>query len=108
MDQLSKEISDELKKQGKAADREDRERAELLAQLLKHPGWVVYAGLLSARMQSRADLLLQPEQTLNSGPEQTNSEHVKGTMNGLLYALQISSATIDAMKTLQKPDGDDQ
>src|SRR5690348_9099262 len=68
----------ELLKTSKAADREDRERAEVLQALIKHPGWDVYAHLLQVFVQSRSNQVLGPAGSVNGA---VALEYVKGTMN---------------------------
>lgn len=93
---------EELKKQAIVADKEDRERGEILQSFVKHPGWALFLALVEKNMQAAADMLMQPEQTLER--DGMNSEYLKGTMRGLIIARDIPSATIAGMKDIRTSD----
>lgn len=91
--------TEELLKQARAANKEDRERAEVFQSLLKHPGWTLYASLLNSQLQSCAENLMLPREELREG--KMNSEYLKGTMRGLIMARDLPSATIAGIEQLR-------
>lgn len=94
---------DELKKIARDADRVDKERADLLRALVKHPGWAVYVGILNAKLQELGDDVLAP---LSSVDGCIVAEGVKGTMRGLLLARNLPEQIIEQMKPHGVSDGD--
>ena len=95
---MSHPQAEELMKQQRAADKEDRERGEAFKSLVKHPGWAMFTGLINSRIQASAELLMEPVEKLI--PEGTNTEYLKGTMRGLIMARDLPSATIAGMEQL--------
>lgn len=88
-----------LKKQSRAADKEDRERAELFQVLVVSPGWKAYVEMLERAMQAQADMILQPAKSIDGCIE---LEYVKGALSGLVKARDLPSVTIAAAKELRQ------
>lgn len=95
MDQRVKDLLSEAR----AADKEDFERAELFAVLIKVPGWEKYIQLIDRRIQLLADAILEPAGGLDGV---ISFEFIKGTMRGLLIARDITSVTIAAVEQLRR------
>ena len=105
MDQSFREQIIELHKIARVADKDDKELAEILEGLVKHPGWVAYQTLLGRRIQMFADTVMAPA---GSNDGAIALEWVKGAMSGLLIARNLPSVIIDAMKPkAPATDGDD-
>jgi len=96
---------DELKKQSRAAHKEDRERAEAFVPMLRTEGWTHYVSILNLRLQSLSETLLQPS---NGVEGVLNSEYVKGAMFALMLARDTPSAIIDSMRQSPTSDQEDQ
>lgn len=96
---------EELQKQGRAADKEDRERAELFAAMLQTPAWKFYVSLLDKRIQAHADVLMGPAVSVDRA---IALEYVKGAMSGLVMARDLPSVIVTAIKdSLPARDGED-
>lgn len=95
MDQSFKETLEELQKQGRAADKADKERAELFRALTKHPGWASYQELLNSRIQLFADRVMAPSGSVDGA---IALEWVKGAMSGVILARDLPSVTIAAIE----------
>lgn len=103
---MDKKTIEELVKQGRAADRVDKERAELMQALVASSGWKVYSELLASRIQVFGDAVLMPATSID---QCIGLEGIKGAMRGLLIARDLPSVIIEAMKELQpKSDEDSQ
>ena len=89
----------ELLRDARGADKIDRERAEMFIAMLKTPAWQEYVSLLEAALQSKADLILAPG---NSVDGLIALEYVKGAMSGLVLARDLPSVTISAMDQLRR------
>lgn len=94
MDQQFKQKLEELARESRAAEKIDRERAELFAVLVKSKGWELYVELLNGLMQSRADALMLPATSIESILGQ---EHIKGALSGLLMARDLPSVIMGAI-----------
>jgi hypothetical protein len=92
-------VIEDLKRQARDADRVDRERADVLSGLVRHPGWEVYVRLVNAQVQARSDAVLEPA---NSVDKCVGLEYIKGAMSGLLLAVALPGAIIEQAKTLRK------
>jgi hypothetical protein len=93
----------ELLKQSRAGDKEDRERAELFSGMIVSPGWKMYSELLTKLIEMRGSELLSP----CSGVDATyGQEHMKGTMNGLILARDLPATIVEHMKALRSQGGE--
>lgn len=93
---------EELKKIARGADKVDKERADTMASLVKHPGWAIYMAVLGVKLQETSELMLAPEQELLATG--VNTEFVKGTMRGLLIAQGLPSVMIEGKEELKNSD----
>lgn len=84
---------EDLFRDGRAADKIDRERIELFEALVRSPGWLAYISILEAKLQMFADQVLSPAGSVDG---MVTLEYVKGTMSGLVIARDIPSVTIAA------------
>jgi len=98
-------IQEEMRKAARKADAVDKERGDLLRMLIKHPGWLVYQGLLEAQMQIRADEILSPSGSIDGMIAQ---EYKKGALSGLVVARDLPSVTIAVAEELRKTEEDEQ
>lgn len=98
---LSQEAIDELLRESRKADREDRTRVELFERLIAGDAWKSYISLLMARLQIFSEVVLQPSGSQDGA---WSREYLKGAMFGLLLARDLPSVTIDAMKRQLGPD----
>lgn len=89
----------ELLRDARAADKIDRERAELFGALIKSQGWQEYIAILEARLQGMADEILKPSGSIDA---MVGLEYVKGAMSGLILARDIPSVIIAAMDQLRR------
>lgn len=96
MDQQFKKQTEELLKIGRAADKVDKELADFMEALIKHPAWLAYQKQLDTRIQAHSDVVLGPAGSVDGA---MTLEHIKGTMRGLLIARELPSVIIAAMKT---------
>lgn len=94
---------EELLKEGRAADKLDKERAETFAGLLKNPGWVLLSDLLNTRIQALGEAIVEPGGSVDG---MVALEYIKGTMRGLILARDLPQLTIQAMKAAT-PSGDE-
>ena len=85
----------ELLKEGRKFDKLDRDRAEVFASLLKHPGWMIYEDMLQGQIQQFGDLVLEPVAGLDGVFTQ---EFIKGTLKGLILARDMPSVIVESMK----------
>jgi hypothetical protein len=89
----------EMLKNARAADRVDRERAEMFGAMIKSPAWQEYISLLEMHLQARADEILRPSGSVDA---MIGLEYVKGAMSGLILARDLPSVTIAAMDQLRR------
>lgn len=106
MDNSFQQHIEQLTKEGKKADQQDREKSEALAVLLRHPGWQVYTEMLNARIQLHSDVVLRPATSIDGA---IGLEYVKGAMSGLILARDLPRVIVEAMKAagIHNTDGDD-
>jgi hypothetical protein len=90
---------EELLRNARAADRIDRERAEMFVSMVKSPAWREYISLLEAKIQGFADVILAPSQSIDA---LLGLEYIKGAMSGLILARDLPSVTIAAMEQLRQ------
>jgi len=88
---------EDLKKLGKKADKEDRERSELFAVMIKSPAWGAYMELLNVKIQGYGSELLSPAGSVDGAMAQ---EYIKGAMYGMMMARDLPAGIIQAMKDL--------
>jgi hypothetical protein len=91
----------EMLREGRQADREDKERLELLKLLVRHPGWKIYLDLVTTHKQELADVLLAPARSVD---EMVFLEGKKGEMRGILYAESALASTIAGLQQLVATD----
>lgn len=92
---------EELLKEARKADKEDREKGEALGRLIKHPDWGAYVAMLDRKAQLFGDQLLLPAGGVDGCVRQ---EFVKGALSGLIMARDLPSVTIAAAKELRQPE----
>lgn len=92
-------LIDELLKQARVADKEDRELAEALERLVKNPDWSVYIKIISKKQQFFADEMLRPSGSVDGCIRQ---EYIKGALSGLVMAADTPSVIIAATKELRQ------
>ncbi len=81
----------EIESEQRAQRRQVKEDAELLAGLLKHPGWLRYLALIEAVGQNYYKEAIAP---LENVLVATKQEYAKGTLFGLTLATSLPSAKI--------------
>lgn len=99
------EATENLLKQGKKADAEDKELAEILGALIKHPGWPTFAAALTRRIQGCSDLLLKPVAGLDGT---YYVEWLKGCMSGMILARDLPQLIVEQMAEVAMPQGQGQ
>lgn len=100
MEHYPKGIEDILS-QSRAADSEDRARAEQFRDLVRTEGWKTFETLLQARVQAFGDQLLLP---LESADGALRQEWIKGAISGLLLAISLPASTISSMNAATSED----
>lgn len=95
---------EELVKQARKADSEDRQRADLFEAMVKSEHWKIYSQLLASRLQSLSDILLSPAGSIDGAMAQ---EYIKGAMFGLVLARDLPSTIISTMKAGVPEDEED-
>lgn len=97
-------LPEHLKKASRAADRKDRDRAELFAALVASPGWKAYEELLNSIIEAQGLRVLDPAGSVDGA---VRGEYEKGTMRGLIMARDLPALTIEQAKSLNPtPDVD--
>lgn len=94
----------ELVKESRAADAEDRRRADLFRKMTQSEAWIEYVRLIDAKLQEFSDQLLMPS---GSWDGMVKSEYIKGAMSGLLIARKIASVTIGIGERLSRAQAED-
>lgn len=74
--------------------------AEVLTQLLAHPGWKVFCSLVETVGQNFYMQLVQPLETVDGC---VKAEYAKGTLNGLQTAVDLPARKIAESKSLRNP-----
>lgn len=91
-----------IEKEAEKAVREDNAFAKSLEELIATPQWKTYESFLQRKVAEVSSVLLSELE-----PHAVNATHVqeykKGTMYGLMYAVQLPSITIAAMKAISTP-----
>lgn len=107
MDLNFKSQLEERLKEGRAADRIDKARAEGFRSMMATDGWKLYVELLNARKQLFADALMTPAGGVDGA---VALEFVKGTMSGLILASDLPSIIIAVIDSPAGPatDGEDE
>lgn len=95
MDRQFRDQLTEVIKVARAAQKIDRERAQLFEALVASPAWKSYIELLNSLLQARSDQLMAPAGSIEGA---IALEYVKGTMGGLIMARDLPSLIIDSMK----------
>lgn len=90
-----KERLEELRKEARKADSEDRQRADLFEAMLKSEHWKAYSALLAYRLQAFSDILLTPAGSIDGAMAQ---EYIKGAMFGLVLARDLPSTIVNTMR----------
>lgn len=96
-------MQDELLKQAREADREDKHAAELFEVMVKTEAWQVYSAMLTRKIEAQGAIVLEPAAGVDRA---VALEYEKGTMRGLLIAQGLPQHTIQATKQLSDPDTD--
>lgn len=86
---------DELVREWKKADHEDRERVELFQTFANNQAWKLYVELLNRLIQARGEEILRPAGSVDGA---IGLEYVKGAMSGLIMARDLPQIMIMAMK----------
>lgn len=98
---LAPEVDTDLIKAARAAVQQDREQADALAMLVKHPAWPVYEALLDGLLAKRGALLMEP-----LPPNELNAveraEHNKGTMYGIAFVRDLPRVILAAADEARK------
>jgi hypothetical protein len=81
----------EIESEQRSQRRQIREDAELLAGLMKHPGWPRYIALIEAVGQNFYHEAMMPLENLMLA---TKMEYAKGALKGLTLATSLPSAKI--------------
>lgn len=92
---------EELLREGRKADKEDREKGEALGRLIAHPDWKVFVKMLDKKCQLFGDQLMVPSGGVDGCIRQ---EFVKGALSGLIMARDLPSVTIAAARELRQPE----
>lgn len=86
---------EELQKDARAANKEDKHRAELFEALVKSEGWKLYSKLLNEKIEAIGADFIQP----SAGIEGVlKSEFQKGSMFAFLLCRDLPSVIVSAMK----------
>ena len=93
---MDKATLDNLLKGAKAANQQDRKRADAFASMLKMEGWSLFVELLNERLQMFSSELLQP---LSSHDETLRQEFVKGAMFAFVLMRDLPSVTIASVSS---------
>lgn len=93
------QLIEELQRNSRAADREDKERAQLFRGMVNSPAWKLFIELLEAKLQLHADIMLQPALSMEG---MIAREYIKGAMSGLVLARDLPSVIIGAMDQLRR------
>lgn len=103
MDKELQERMDELIRQAREADREDRKLAEVLSLLVHHSSFSALQSLLNKRLQSLSEEMLAPA---NSVDRLIAQEYLKGAMFGLILARDLPTIIVDSLATTAKDEND--
>lgn len=80
-------------KAGRAADKEDKNDAELFAVMLKTDAWKAFVTRINRMIEKQGQIVLEPAQSVDRA---MGLEYEKGTMRGLLMAIGLPQSTIDS------------
>lgn len=97
MDRPIEQTIEELFKAARAADTEDKERAQLFRSMTGSAAWKAYVELLESKLQTFSEALLAPAGSVDG---MVALEYVKGAMSGLVLARDLPSVIIAAMDAL--------
>lgn len=89
----------ELLKEARAADKEDKQNADLFEAMIQTPAWKAYLEALGRRQQAYADVLLRPANGIDGC---IRTEYIKGALSALVIARDLPSVTIQAAKELRQ------
>jgi hypothetical protein len=78
--------------------------AELMEQLLNHPGWKRYISLVESVGQNYFAQVAAPLENIF---EATKGEYAKGTLNGLTLATSLPRSKIEESKSLRNPSNEE-
>lgn len=98
-------VIEDLRRQARAADREDKGLAELFEGMVLTKAWKAYMDLLNKRIEDLGATVLTPASSMDA---LIGLENEKGAMRGLIIARDLPSATIAAMKASRAPTEDDE
>lgn len=84
-------IEESLRESARAADREDAEKREACAALVKNPNFLVYTNMLNKMIEDLGMTVLEPAQNLDAC---VALEGIKGTMRGLIRARDLARVTV--------------
>lgn len=94
---------DELIRQAREADREDKKLSEALALLVRHSSFPALQNLLNKRLQTLSEEMLAPA---NSVDRLIAQEYIKGAMFGLILARDLPVIIVDSLATTAKDEND--
>ena len=98
-------MDDDYEKQQREQSAAIRHDAELLTQLVAHPGWKVYCSLVETVGQNFYVQLVTPLETVD---QCVKSEYAKGTLNGLQTAVDMPQRKISESKSLRNPNHEEE
>lgn len=81
-------LTPEMVREGRRADREDRELVDLLRKLVVSMEWIAYVGYLNKLIEEKGALLLSPSLGVD---QMVVLEGEKGEMRGLIKARDLPS-----------------
>jgi len=93
-------MTDDLQSEQRAQRAEVLKDADLLRQLIAHPGWPRYLALIEAVGQNFHQTAMKP---LKNVFEVTEGEYAKGALNGLTLAATLPHSKIAEAETLRNP-----
>jgi len=98
---VDKATVDNLLREARVADQQDRQRCDAFASMVKSEGWRLFVELIDHRVQMFSDQLLQPLASMDQVPAQ---EFAKGAMFAFVLMRDLPSVTIASIK----PTGDEE
>lgn len=96
---------EEIGSEQRAQRRQIKEDADLMAMLVKHPGWPRFMAMIETVAQNFNARLMAPMENML---EATKMEFAKGALTGLSLAAQLPHAKIREAKELSKNTDDEE
>lgn len=94
---------DEVLKEARRLAERDKERADILGLLLKHPGWAVFEEMCNEQLTERGKLLMEPLPA-NELNAVERAEHNKGAMYGIAFMKDLPRVTCMVAQEARKSD----